>query len=122
MLQRIKDWWKKTWNEIKFFMNIPMEIWESPATLGLREFKEDEITLINTARNQVAIVVKAFNSVQEREMDAEPIETKTVYTTEELDDFVEKYSFPAKYLGFESGAGIKLKSRDAARYFLMSET
>ena len=71
-------------------------------------------------RQQVAVIIKVYNSANERESNAELLATKTVYTVEEFDITVEEFSFPAKYLAFEGESGVKLKSRDVARYVLLN--
>jgi hypothetical protein len=52
VLQKIKDWWKKTWVDIKFSMLVDMSVIDSPASLGLRPYSKKELKLIKTARKQ----------------------------------------------------------------------
>jgi hypothetical protein len=71
-------------------------------------------------RQQTAVVIKVYNSASERESNVEPMATKTVYDVTEFDAFIEEHSFPAKYFAFEGEGGVKLKTREAARYILQN--
>ncbi len=67
----------------------------------------------------LVILIKAYRSSFECEDGVAPLAVERVTTVGEFDAAVEKHSFPARYLSFESARnGVMFSSQTAARHVL----